>query len=91
MSKKLDKIPVKLNIKVKEQDKGYMIFNLDTSGFHLLQKDGIDVLEKVDGSRTIKEISEIVSEEKNEPLDKVQEQLLNFFEGLEKRKIIKWK
>ena len=43
----LDRIPKKSNIRVKEQDGKYVIFNLETSGFHMIEKDAMDVINKI--------------------------------------------
>ena len=50
-------IPEKNNIRIKEQEGKYVIFNLETSGFHMLEKDAIDILDRVDGKTTIKELA----------------------------------
>jgi hypothetical protein len=86
-----DKIPIKSNLRIKKEDKGYVIFNLETSGFHLVSQDGYEVLEACDGKKTIAELAKEFSEKRKEPLDDVRRQMEKFFTMLAKRRIIEWK
>jgi len=52
----LNKIPIKGNIRIKKEDRGYVVFNLDTSGFHLLTKDCIAILNACNGKNDVKDI-----------------------------------
>lgn len=89
MEEKLNMIPEKSNIRIKKKDEDYVIFNLETSGFHKVTADVNEILEEVDGEKTIKEISEFFAEKRELDLKEFQEQLIVFFNELEIRKIIK--
>lgn len=86
-----DKIPVKGNIRVKKEEKGYVVFNLDTSGFHLLTEDGIAILNKCDGKTSVKDIARSISEELTVGESEAKKQIMVFLNDLIKRKIIQWK
>ena len=81
-------IPEKNNIRIKEQEGKYVIFNLETSGFHMLEKDAIDILDRVDGKTTIKELANFFSNEINLPIEGLEKDFIEFFKGLELRKIV---
>jgi len=81
-------IPEKNNIRIKEQEGKYVIFNLETSGFHMLEKDAIDILGRVDGKTTIKELANFFSNERNLPIEGLEKDFIEFFKGLELRKIV---
>lgn len=85
------KIPEKMNLRIKKEDKGYVVFNLETSGFHFVSQDGYDVLEACDGTKTVDDLAKEFSEKRNEPLYDVRKQMDDFFVMLIKRKIIQWK
>lgn len=89
MEEKLDLIPEKSNIRIKKKDDDYVIFNLETSGFHKVTSDVNEILEEVNGEKTIREISEYFAEKRSLDLKEFQEQLVGFFKELEIRKIIK--
>lgn len=89
MEEKLDLIPEKSNIRIKKKDDDYVIFNLETSGFHKVTSDVNEILEEVNGEKTIREISEYFAEKRSLDLKEFQEQLIAFFKELEIRKIIK--
>ncbi len=90
MEEKLDLIPEKSNIRIKKKDEDYVIFNLETSGFHKITADVNEILEEVNGEKTIRELSEYFSKKRNLNLKEFQEQLVSFFNELELRKIIKF-
>ena len=81
-------IPEKNNIRIKEQEGKYVIFNLETSGFHMLEKDAIDILDRVDGKTTIKELANFFSNVRNLPIEGLEKDFIEFFKGLELRKIV---
>ena len=87
----LDKIPVKGNVRIKKEDKGHVVFNLDTSGFHLLTEDGINILSKCDGKNSVGDIVKMVSEELSAGESEVKKEVKVFLNDLIKRKIIQWK
>lgn len=89
MEEKLELIPEKSNIRIKKKDEDYVIFNLETSGFHKVTSDVNEILEEVNGEKTIREISEYFAEKRKLDLKEFQEQLVAFFKELEIRKIIK--
>lgn len=89
MDEKLNMIPVKSNIRIKKKDDEYVIFNLETSGFHRITSDVNEILEKLDEKMTIKELASYFAKERNLELDQFQKELLEFFNELEIRKIIK--
>lgn len=91
MEEKLDLIPEKSNIRIKKKDDDYVIFNLETSGFHKVTSDVNEILEEVNGEKSIREISEYFAEKRKLDLKEFQEQLIAFFKELEIRKIIKLK
>lgn len=84
----LDKIPKKSNIRVKEQDGKYVIFNLETSGFHMIEKDAMDVINEIDGKKTIRELARIFSKERNIDQEELEKDFVNFFNDLLIRKIV---
>ncbi|MDO5556016.1 MAG: hypothetical protein Q4G09_05155 [Clostridia bacterium] len=90
MEEKLNMIPVKSNIRIKKKDDDYVIFNLETSGFHRITSDVNEILEKLDEKMTIKELADYFAQKRDLELDKFQEELLSFFNELEIRKIIKF-
>jgi hypothetical protein len=87
----LNKVPIKSKFIARKEKDGYVIFNLETSGFHWLSKEAYEVLEKCDGSRSIKELALFFSKKKNEPVKRIEKQFCDFFKKLEERKLIKWK
>lgn len=87
----LSKIPVKGNVRIKKEDKGHVVFNLDTSGFHLLTEDGINILNKCDGKNTIADIVKIIASELSMEEKEVKKDIKIFLDDLVKRKIIQWK
>lgn len=89
MEEKLNMIPERSNIRIKKKDDDYVIFNLETSGFHKVTADVNEILEEVNGEKTIREISEYFAEKRKLDLKEFQEQLIAFFNELEIRKIIK--
>ena len=84
----LNLIPKKNNIRIKEQEGKYVIFNLETSGFHMIEKDAFDLLEKVNGTLTIEQLAEHFAKEKNLNKDELAKDFVAFFKGLSVRKII---
>ena len=84
----LDRIPKKSNIRVKEQDGKYVIFNLETSGFHMIEKDAMDVINKIDGRKTVRELAEMFSKERNINLEELEKDFVIFFNDLAVRKIV---
>jgi|GEM_PF-4310119 hypothetical protein len=84
----LDRIPKKSNIRVKEQDGKYVIFNLETSGFHMIEKDAMDVINKIDGKKTVRELAEMFSKERNINLEELEKDFVIFFNDLAVRKIV---
>ena len=56
MEEKLDLIPEKSNIRIKKKDDDYVIFNLETSGFHKVTSDVNEILEEVNGETRNKRI-----------------------------------
>ncbi|MFZ3074438.1 MAG: PqqD family protein [Minisyncoccales bacterium] len=86
-----DKTPVKGNVRIKKEDKGYVVFNLDTSGFHLLTEDGINILNKCDGKNSAADIAKLVADELVADEQEVKKEIKVFLDDLMKRKIIKWK
>ena len=84
----LDRIPKKSNIRVKEQDGKYVIFNLETSGFHMIEKDAMDVINEIDGKKTIRELAEIFSKERNINQEELEKDFIIFFNDLAIRKIV---
>lgn len=91
MEEKLNLIPEKSNIRIKKKDDDYVIFNLETSGFHKVTSDVNEILEEVNGEKSIREISEYFADKRKLDLKEFQEQLIAFFKELEIRKIIKLK
>lgn len=89
MEEKLDLIPEKSNIRIKKKDEDYVIFNLETSGFHKVTADVNEILEEVNGQKSIRELSEFFAKKRNLDLKEFQAQLIDFFKELEIRKIIK--
>lgn len=87
----LNKIPTKGNIRIKKEDKGYVVFNLDTSGFHLLTEDGINILDKCDGKKSVKDIVKMISKELSVDENETKKEVKVFLNDLIKRKIIQWK
>lgn len=85
---KEDLIPKKNNIRLREQEGNLVVFNLETSGFHMLAQDGADLLNEVDGRRTIKDLAALFSERNGVNAQELQEQFIVFFEGLALRKIV---
>lgn len=84
----LDRIPKKSNIRVKEQDGKYVIFNLETSGFHMIEKDAMDVINKIDGKKTVRELAEMFSKERNINLEELEKDFVIFFNDLAVRRIV---
>ena len=84
----LDRIPKKSNIRVKEQDGKYVIFNLETSGFHMIEKDAMDVINKIDGKKTVRGLAEMFSKERNINLEELEKDFVIFFNDLAVRKIV---
>lgn len=84
----LDKIPKKNNIRVKEQDGKYVIFNLETSGFHMIEKDAMDVINEIDGKKTIKELAKIFSKKRKIDQEELEKDFVIFFNNLAVRKIV---
>lgn len=84
-------VPQKNNIRIKEQEGKFVIFNLETSGFHMIEKDAKDVIDKIDGVSTVGEIAEYFSNEKNIEIEELKKDFSIFFKGLELRKIISFK
>lgn len=84
----LDRIPKKSNIRVKEQDGKYVIFNLETRGFHMIEKDAMDVINKIDGKKTVRELAEMFSKERNINLEELEKDFVIFFNDLAVRKIV---
>lgn len=84
----LDRIPKKSNIRVKEQDGKYVIFNLETSGFHMIEKDAMDVINEIDGKKTIRELAEIFSKERKINQEELEKDFVIFFNDLAIRKIV---
>ena len=84
----LDRIPKKSNIRVKEQDGKYVIFNLETSGFQMIEKDSMDVINKIDGKKTVRELAEMFSKERNINLEELEKDFVIFFNDLAVRKIV---
>lgn len=89
MDEKLDLIPEKSNIRIKKKDDEFVIFNLETSGFHKVTSDVNEILEKINGEDSIRKISEYFAEKRNLDLNEFQKQLVDFLRELEIRKIIK--
>jgi len=85
-----NKIPIKGNIRIKKEDKGYVVFNLDTSGFHSLTEDSIAILNACDGKNSVEDITNKFSEERLLEKKKFKKSLESFLDELLKRKIIKW-
>lgn len=81
-------IPQKNNIRIKAQDENFVVFNLETSGFHLLTKDCIDLLEAVDGKKSIEELAHHFANEKKLNFDNLFNDFQNFFTELETRKLV---
>jgi len=86
----LNKIPIKGNIRIKKEDRGYIVFNLDTSGFHLLTKDCIVILNACNGKNSVKDLVNKFSKTKSLKKKKLENDLKSFLIELSKRKIIKW-
>jgi len=86
----LNKIPIKGNIRIKKEDKGYVVFNLDTSGFHSLTEDSIAILNACDGKSNVEDIINKFSKERSLEKNKFKKSLESFLDELLKRKIIKW-
>lgn len=91
MVDKLELIPEKNNIRIKEQEGNYVIFNLETSGFHMLTADGNSIIEYIDGHKNIREVAAFFSAQKGINKKQLEQDFVKFFEDLEIRKIIKLK
>ena len=87
----LDLIPQVNNIRIKEQEGKYVVFNLETSGFHMIEKDAKDVIDKIDGKASVGELADSFSKERNIPNEELRKDFTGFFKGLELRKIISFK
>ena len=87
----LNLVPQKNNIRIKEQEGKYVIFNLETSGFHMIEQDAKEVIDKIDGVSTVGEIAEFFAKERNLPIEELKNDFSNYFNGLELRKIISFK
>jgi len=85
-----NKIPIKGNIRIKKEDKGYVVFNLDTSGFHSLTEDSIAILNACDGKNSAEDIVNKFSKERSLEKKEFKKNLESFLDELLKRKIIKW-
>ena len=85
---KSSQIPRKNNIRLREQEGNLVVFNLETSGFHMLTKDGAELLDEVDGNRSIKDLAALFSVRKGTDVVQLEEQFVDFFEGLALRKIV---
>jgi len=81
-------IPEKNNIRIKEQEGKCVIFNLETSGFHMLTSDGNSILELLDGKKNIKELATYFAEQRGLDQLQLEQDFIKFFEELELRKII---
>lgn len=88
MTDKMNYVPQKSNIRIKEQEGAYVIFNLETSGFHRVTQDVYEVLEKMDGNQTIAELARFFSEKRGLDFNVFKNQLASFLEELELRKIV---
>lgn len=86
--KELKLVPKKCNIRIKEQEGKFVIFNLETSGFHMVEKDAVDVINKIDGNTTINELVEFFANERGISREELEKDFIEFFKGLELRKII---
>ena len=84
-----DSIPEMPNIIAKQREDDYLIFNRETSSFHSVQQDAIHVLDKVDGRKTISQIAREIAQERDLNEDEVLSDLLEFFEALQKRRIVR--
>jgi len=91
MVDKLELIPEKNNIRIKEQEGNYVIFNLETSGFHMLTADGNSIIEYIDGQKNIREVAAFFSTQKGLDKEQLEQDFVKFFEDLEMRRIIKLK
>ena len=87
----LNKIPIKGNIRIKKEEKGYVIFNLDTSGFHSLTEDCIIILNACDGKNSVEDLINKFSKERLLEKKEFKKDLESFLNELLKRKIIKWR
>lgn len=84
----LDAVPQKSNIRIKEQEGAFVVFNLETSGFHRITRDANEILEKIDGKTTIREIAQFFAEKRKLEFSEFKNQLAAFLGELELRKII---
>ena len=87
----LKKIPIKGNIRIKKEDKGYVVFNLDTSGFHSLTEDSVAVLNACDGNFNVGDLIDKFSKERSLEKKIFTRDVKVFLNELLKRKIIKWR
>jgi len=87
----LNLVPQKNNIRIKEQEGKFVIFNLETSGFHMIEEDAKGVIDKIDGVSAVGEIADYFSKERNIPREELRKDFAAFFKGLELRKIIRFK
>ena len=87
----LNKIPLKGNIRIKKEDRGYVVFNLDTSGFHLLTEDGVNILNNCDGKKNNRDILSIVYKDFQLGDKLIEKEFNKFLKDLISRKIIQWK
>jgi len=81
-------IPQKNNLRIKSQDDNFIVFNLETSGFHLLTKDCIDILEAIDGKKSIEDLAHYFASERNLEFDNLYKDFQKFFDELETRKLV---
>ncbi len=81
-------IPQKNNIRIKSQDDGFIVFNLETSGFHMLTQDCIDILEAIDGKKSIEDLARHFAEERKLNFEELYNNFQNFFTELETRKLV---
>lgn len=88
MNEKLNLVPVKNNIRIKPQGEQYIIFNLETSGFHAITEDSNAILERVNGELTIGELAKLFATERNLNLEELENDFISFFDDLVLRKII---
>lgn len=81
-------IPQKNNIRIKSQDDKFIVFNLETSGFHLLTKDCIDVINAIDGTKSIEDLAHEFATQRNLDFNNLYTDFQTFFKELEMRKLV---
>jgi hypothetical protein len=88
------KIPIKGNLTIRKREKGYLIMNRDTSGFHVISSDGYELLKLCNGKNKVEDIIENLSQKfklGDKEKNKFKQDVISFLKDLEKRRIIKWK